>query len=83
MNVNEVTDLTNFDIKLFDSSGDAEYYRKETEKILRKKIKADKEYDSANIIPLEDIVNKFNIDIDKLIIKGIWNEPYNKKRTKI
>lgn len=51
--------------------GDAEYYRKETEKILRKKIKADKESDSANMISLEDIANKFNIDINKLIIKGI------------
>lgn len=83
LNINEVTDLTNFDIKLFDSPGDAEYYRKETEKILRKKIKADKESDSANMISLEDIANKFNIDIDKLIIKGIWNDPYNKKRTKV
>ena len=83
LNVNEVTDLTNFDIKLFDSPGDAEYYRKETEKILRKKIKADKESDSANMISLEDIANKFNIDINKLIIKGIWNDPYNKKRIKI
>lgn len=83
LNVNEVTDLTNFDIKLFDSPGDAEQYRKETEKILRKKIKTDKESDSANMISLEDIANKFNIDIDKLIIKGIWNDPYNKKRTKV
>ena len=83
MNINEVTDLTNFDIKLFDIPGDAEYYRKETEKILRKKIKADKKLDSANIISLEDIVNKFNIDINKLIIKGIWNDPYNKKRKKV
>ena len=70
-------------LQIFDSPGDAEYYRKETEKILRKKIKADKESDSANMISLEDIANKFNIDIDKLIIKGIWNDPYNKKRTKV
>jgi hypothetical protein len=32
---------------------------------------------------LEGIANKFNIDINKLIIKGIWNDPYNKKRTKV
>ena len=68
LNVNEVIDLTNFDIKLFDSPGDAEYYRKESEKILKKKIKAYKESDSTNMISLEDIANKFNIDINKLII---------------
>ena len=34
------------------------------------------------MISLEDIANKFNIDINKLIIKGIWNDPYNKKRKK-
>ena len=83
MSINEVTDLTSFDIKLFDSPGDAEYYRKETEKTLRKKIKANKESDSANMISLEDIANKFNSDINKLSIKGIWNDPYNNKRKKI
>ena len=84
LNINEVTDLTNFDIKLFDSPGDAEYYRKETEKTLRKKIKANKESDSANMISLEDIANKFiNIDINKLIINRIWNDTYNKKRIKV
>ena len=45
-----------------------QYYRKETEKILRKNIKAYKESDSTNMISLEDIANKFNIDINKLII---------------
>ena len=34
-------------------------------------------------ICITDIANKFNIDINKLIIKGIWNDPYNKKRTKV
>ena len=35
------------------------------------------------MISLEDIANKINIDINKLIIKGIWNDPYNNKRKKI
>lgn len=81
--LNKITDLREFDIKLFTNANDAEQYRKETEKKIRKEIKADKDKDSINMISLEDIANKFNIDINKLIIKGIWNDPYNKKRTKI
>lgn len=41
---------------------------RQTEKIFKKKIKAYKESDSTNMISLEDIANKFNIDINKLII---------------
>lgn len=72
LNINEVTDLTNFNIKLFDIPGDAEYYRKETEKNLRKKIKADKESDSANIISLEDIILQISLILIliNLLLKG-------------
>lgn len=35
------------------------------------------------MISLEDIANKFNIDINKLIINRIWNDTYNKKRIKV
>lgn len=80
LDTNKIKDLSDFEIKLFDNAGNAEQYRKETEKKLRKQIKEDKEVDSNNMISLEAIANKFNIDINKLIIKGIWNDPYNKKR---
>ena len=56
---------------------------RQTEKILRKNIKAYKESDSTNMISLEDIANKFNIDINKFIINRIWNDTYNKKRIKV
>lgn len=76
------TDINDWDIKLFDNPRECEDYRKIKEKELRELIKSHKADDKKYTVTIEDIESKFNIPHGKLIIEGVWNDPYTKVKRK-
>ena len=75
-------DVYNWDIALFDNPTECNDYRKQKEKEFRNIIKGDKENSKKYTLTIEDIEDKFNIPHGKLIITGVWNDPYTKAKRK-
>lgn len=80
--VSRNVNLTKWDIALFDNPIECNEYRKQREKELRNKINSDKENSKKYTVTIEDIETKFNIPHGKLIIEGVWNDPYTKVKKK-
>lgn len=68
---------------VFETPVDANIYRRQMEKMLRSTLANKRKKAKENTVTLEDIAEKFNININDLIIEGIWNDEFNKKRKKI
>lgn len=80
--VSKNDDINNWDIALFDNPIECNEYRKQKEKEFRSIIKNDKDESKKYTLSIEDIETKFNIPHGKLIITGVWNDPYTKKKRK-
>lgn len=80
--VSRKTNISKWDIALFDNPIECNEYRKAKEKELRDKINLDKDKSKRYTVTIEDIETKFNIPHGKLIIEGVWNDPYTKSKRK-
>lgn len=75
-------DMIKWEIPIFKTPEEANEYRLKMYKAFCAKRNAIKENCKKNTVTLEEIANKFCIDIDNLIIEGVWNDKFNKKRKK-
>lgn len=76
------TNINKWDIALFDNPIECNEYRKSKEKELRNTISLNKEKSKKYTVTIEEIETKFNIPHGKLIIEGVWNDPYTKSKRK-
>lgn len=76
-------DMLRWELPIFATYEEAEKYRKDMYKILVYKRNAHKEMLKKSTVTLEEIAEKFCINLNDLIIEGIWNDKMNKKRKRI
>lgn len=76
-------DMLRWELPIFATYEEAEKYRKDMYKILVYKRNAHKEALKKSTVTLEEIADKFCININDLIIEGVWNDKMNKKRKRI
>lgn len=76
-------DMLRWKLPIFATYEEAEKYRKDMYKILVHKRNAHKEMLKKSTVTLEEIADKFCININDLIIEGVWNDKFNKKRNNI
>lgn len=72
-----------WEFPIFATYEEADEHRKRMFKTLSLKRKATKENLKKSTVTLEEIADKFCINLNDLIIEGIWNDKFNKKRKRI